>query len=137
MLETQVLLPVELKSSPNLFLEVYDYGLSGDSFLGRLEVSPVDLGRRFPGRPSWRKIYMDYEPRGKVLCSFQLLPIEDAYRVPPPRSIIPRMGVGGPTMMCAVDSFPHTESACMVEEGGAAAAAAPFTFPRRCVTDIE
>ena len=33
------------------------------------------------------------EKRGRLLCSFQLLPVEEAQRVLPPQSIVPRMMV--------------------------------------------
>eukprot|EP00033_Pygsuia_biforma_P002484 GCRY01002754.1.p1 GENE.GCRY01002754.1~~GCRY01002754.1.p1 ORF type:complete len:1277 (-),score=458.89 GCRY01002754.1:265-4095(-) len=92
--ETLVLnveLPANLNLAPKIIMQVFDKDtIGGNDFLGRAEVAVTNLRKKWPGDPKWVPVYMD-DPEnvdGEILCSFQLIPIEEVDNVPT-RSIVP------------------------------------------------
>ncbi|KAJ4459234.1 putative Growth hormone-regulated TBC protein 1 [Paratrimastix pyriformis] len=89
-----------LPTPPTTLPTVLDHDVADeDDMIGRLEIPVSKISRgRAPGEPKWMSLYMEdrNNQEGEVLAAFQLLPMEQAARVPVP-------DIRPPTKPCMVE----------------------------------
>ena len=81
-------LPQPTPITAKILLRVYDMEagdtVGGDQLIGKCFVPLLGVDKSFPPRPEWVAIWFDNpsDTRGELLCSFQLIAIEELAKVP-------------------------------------------------------
>ena len=81
-------LPQPTPINTNILLRVYDMEagdtVGGDQLIGKCYVPLLGVDKAFPPRPEWVPIFFDdpSDTRGELLCSFQLIAMEEMAKVP-------------------------------------------------------
>ena len=81
-------LPQPTPITSQILLRVYDMEagdtVGGDQLIGRCYYPLLGVDKAFPTKPTWVPIWMDdpSDTRGELLCSFQLIAVEELARVP-------------------------------------------------------
>jgi hypothetical protein len=103
---------------------LYDQDEGGDQLIGRCLVSLLGVDKAFPKAPQWRSIWLENESdvRGEVLCSFQLISMDELKKaglvsiLPPMREVEVEMSIVGVREMLPYNGqpiqAPHIEIDC-------------------------
>jgi len=83
----EVNLPQPVPISTQILIRVYDQDdaedtVGGDQLIGKFYVDLLGIDKSFRTRPEWQMIKIDGHEKGELLCSFQLIAIEELAKVP-------------------------------------------------------
>lgn len=117
-------LPIPTPTTANILVRLYDQDEGGDQLIGRCLVSLLGVDKAFPKTPQWRSIWLENERdvRGEVLCSFQLISMDELKKaglvsiLPPMRDVDVEMSIVGVREMLPYNGqpiqAPHIEIDC-------------------------